>query len=123
LRSAALVLQFALWATRLLSRWLAQRAEAARGTDPEAATTVTLLGFIGRVAIWALALLFGLDQLGFDVTALVAGLGIGGIAVALAVQTSSGICSPRRPSCSTSRSWWATSSLWARMRGRWRRSG
>lgn len=83
---AALVLQFALWGTRLLARWLAQRAEAARGTDPEAATTVTLLGFIGRVVIWALALLFGLDQLGFDVTALVAGLGIGGIAVALAVQ-------------------------------------
>lgn len=83
---AALVLQFALWATRLLTRWLAHRAEAARGTDPEAATTVTLLGFLGRVAIWALALLFGLDQLGFDVTALVAGLGIGGIAVALAVQ-------------------------------------
>ena len=83
---AALVLQFALWGTRLLTRWLAQRAEAARGTDPEAATTVTLLGFIGRVVIWALALLFGLDQLGFDVTALVAGLGIGGIAVALAVQ-------------------------------------
>lgn len=82
----ALVVQFALWATRLLSRWLAMRAEAARGTDPEAATTVTLLGFIGRVAVWALALLLALDQLGFNVTALVAGLGIGGIAVALAVQ-------------------------------------
>jgi len=82
----ALVLQFALWATRLLSRWLAQRAEAARGTDPEAATTVTLLGFVGRVVVWAFALLLGLDQLGFDVTALVAGLGIGGIAVALAMQ-------------------------------------
>jgi small-conductance mechanosensitive channel len=82
----ALVLQFALWATRLLSRWLAQRAEAARGTDPEAATTVTLLGFVGRVVVWAFALLLGLDQLGFNVTALVAGLGIGGIAVALAMQ-------------------------------------
>lgn len=82
----ALVLQFALWATRLLSRWLERRAELARGTDPEAATTVTLLGFIGRVAVWAMALLLGLDQLGFDVTALVAGLGIGGIAVALALQ-------------------------------------
>jgi small-conductance mechanosensitive channel len=82
----ALVLQFALWATRLLSRWLAMRAEAARGTDPEAATTVTLLGFVGRVVVWAFALLLGLDQLGFDVTALVAGLGIGGIAVALAMQ-------------------------------------
>jgi small-conductance mechanosensitive channel len=82
----ALVLQFALWATRLLSRWLERRAEAARGTDPEAATTVTLLGFVGRVVVWSLALLFGLDQLGFDVTALIAGLGIGGIAVALALQ-------------------------------------
>lgn len=82
----ALVMQFALWATRLLSRWLSMRAEAARGTDPEAATTVTLLGFVGRVVVWAFALLLGLDQLGFDVTALVAGLGIGGIAVALALQ-------------------------------------
>ena len=43
-------------------------------------------GWVLFGAIWALALLFGLDQLGFDVTALVAGLGIGGIAVALAVQ-------------------------------------
>lgn len=82
----ALVMQFALWATRLLSRWLSMRAEAARGTDPEVATTVTLLGFVGRVVVWSFALLLGLDQLGFDVTALVAGLGIGGIAVALALQ-------------------------------------
>jgi small-conductance mechanosensitive channel len=82
----ALVMQFALWATRLLSRWLSMRAEAARGTDPEVATTVTLLGFIGRFAVWAMALLLALDQLGFNVTALVAGLGIGGIAVALALQ-------------------------------------
>ena len=82
----ALVLQFALWATRLLSAWLEQRAAVARGADAEAATTVTLLGFVGRVAVWTLALLLALDQLGLDVTALVAGLGIGGVAVALAVQ-------------------------------------
>jgi small-conductance mechanosensitive channel len=82
----ALALQFALWGTRVLDRWLALRAETARGSDPEAATTVGLLGFIGRVVVWALTLLFALAQLGFDITALVAGLGIGGIAVALAVQ-------------------------------------
>jgi small-conductance mechanosensitive channel len=82
----ALVVQFALWATRLLQHWLALRADATRSTDPEAATTVTLLGFVGRVVVWALALLLALDQLGVDVTALVAGLGIGGIAVALALQ-------------------------------------
>jgi small-conductance mechanosensitive channel len=82
----ALALQFALWGTRILERWLTTRAAAARGADPEAATTVDLLGFIGRVVVWALTLLFALSQLGFDITALVAGLGIGGIAVALAVQ-------------------------------------
>lgn len=41
---------------------------------------------IGIFAIWIAGLLFLLDNLGFDVTAVVAGLGIGGIAVALAAQ-------------------------------------
>lgn len=39
-----------------------------------------------RVVIWAVGLVFLLDNLGFDITAVVAGLGIGGIAVALAAQ-------------------------------------
>ncbi|HEX5092149.1 MAG TPA: mechanosensitive ion channel family protein [Burkholderiales bacterium] len=82
----AVVAQFALWVNRWLLQWLALRAEAARSVDPAATTTVNLLGFVGRVVVWAMALLLALDQLGFNVTALVAGLGIGGIAVALAVQ-------------------------------------
>src|SRR3546814_2233093 len=36
--------------------------------------------------LWTMLLLLGLDNLGVDVTAMVAGLGVGGIAVALAVQ-------------------------------------
>ncbi|MGH8709284.1 MAG: mechanosensitive ion channel family protein, partial [Burkholderiales bacterium] len=82
----ALVAQFALWTNRWVLQWLALRAETARAVDPAATTTVNLLGFVARVVVWALALLLALDQLGFNVTALVAGLGIGGIAVALAVQ-------------------------------------
>jgi small-conductance mechanosensitive channel len=82
----ALVAQFAVWVNRWLLQWLSLRAEAARAIDPAATTTVNLLGFVGRVLVWAMALLLALDQLGFNVTALVAGLGIGGIAVALAVQ-------------------------------------
>jgi small-conductance mechanosensitive channel len=82
----ALVVQFAVWANRLVLRWLALRAQAARATDPAGATTVNLFGFVARIVVWSLALLVALDQLGFNVTALVAGLGIGGIAVALAVQ-------------------------------------
>jgi MscS family membrane protein len=41
-----------------------------------------------KVIVLALAVLMALDNLGFDVTALVAGLGIGGIALALAAQKS-----------------------------------
>jgi small-conductance mechanosensitive channel len=44
------------------------------------------MGFVGRLVLWAVVLLLVLDNLGVDVTALVAGLGVGGIAVALAVQ-------------------------------------
>jgi small-conductance mechanosensitive channel len=47
---------------------------------------LSVLGFIARVALWSILLLMILDNLGFNITALVASLGIGGIAVALALQ-------------------------------------
>lgn len=40
-----------------------------------------------QVIIWLTGFLFLIDNLGYDITTLVAGLGIGGIAVALAAQT------------------------------------
>jgi small-conductance mechanosensitive channel len=40
-----------------------------------------------NIIIWALGLMFLLDNLGFKITSVVAGLGIGGIAIALAAQT------------------------------------
>lgn len=39
-----------------------------------------------KVVMWGLGLLFLLDNMGYDVTTIVAGLGIGGIAIALAAQ-------------------------------------
>ena len=42
---------------------------------------------LARIIIWGVALVFLLDNLGFDISAVVAGLGIGGIAVALAAQS------------------------------------
>jgi len=41
---------------------------------------------IVSVIIWALGLVFLMDNWGFDVTAIITGLGIGGIAIALATQ-------------------------------------
>ena len=81
-----LLLQAGVWANRWLTRWLGQRLELSREREPKEATALGLLGFSARIAVWSLVVLLSLEQLGFDITALIAGLGIGGVAVALAVQ-------------------------------------
>ncbi|MBI4348069.1 MAG: mechanosensitive ion channel family protein [Elusimicrobia bacterium] len=54
--------------------------------DPAALHTRRTMTLIVNSAIWVLAVLFALSNLGFNITSMVAGLGIGGIAVALAAQ-------------------------------------
>lgn len=83
----ALLAQAGLWANRLIVLWMEQKAAVSRESAPEGATALSLLTFAAQVALWAMVLLAALDQLGFNITALVAGLGIGGVAVALAVQS------------------------------------
>ncbi|MCQ9207107.1 MAG: mechanosensitive ion channel family protein [Omnitrophica bacterium] len=41
---------------------------------------------VAKVVVWGLAIMFLLDNLGFKISAVIAGLGIGGVAVALAAQ-------------------------------------
>jgi small-conductance mechanosensitive channel len=82
----ALLVQVALWANRGIAVWLRHYVQTKRETDAAGATTVGVLGFIGRVAVWAIVVLMIIDNLGVNITALVASLGIGGVAVALAVQ-------------------------------------
>jgi small-conductance mechanosensitive channel len=82
----ALLVQVALWGNRGIVLWLNDYLKRTRETDAAGATTVSVLGFIARVALWAVLLLMILDNLGFNITTLVASLGIGGIAVALALQ-------------------------------------
>jgi small-conductance mechanosensitive channel len=57
-----------------------------RGKD--IATERSLNGILKviKIIIWALAIVFFLDNLGFKISAVIAGLGIGGVAVALAAQ-------------------------------------
>ncbi|WP_166827659.1 mechanosensitive ion channel family protein [Thalassoroseus pseudoceratinae] len=81
----ALVLQAAIWMNALIKfgmeRYIKLRAE-----DASAITTAKAIAFLVRCALWAVALLMVLSNLGVDVTTLVASLGVGGIAVALAAQ-------------------------------------
>lgn len=82
----ALLVQAGLWAGALINSVVADYHKKAQKEHPADATTLTLIGLAGRTAVWALVVLLVLDNLGVNITALVAGLGIGGIAVALAMQ-------------------------------------
>lgn len=86
LATVATLLQVGLWLAALLDYWVANSRRRAAATDLGAATSLSALSFIGKLLLWLVMLLFILDNLGINVTALVASLGIGGIAVALAVQ-------------------------------------
>ena len=82
----ALFWQAGVWAAEATAAWLDRKRRRSMATDRAAVGSIGIIGFILNVVIWALVLLLTLDNLGVDITALVAGLGIGGIAVALAVQ-------------------------------------
>ncbi len=84
--TVALFIQLALWADRIASAVLTWRL-APLQTKSAMRNALSLIQFFVRVAVWSLALLLLFENLGFDVTALVAGLGIGGIAIALAAQS------------------------------------
>jgi len=57
-----------------------------RFQDPTRRQAFDLIAKIAKGVLWAFAVLLVLSNLGFDITSLVAGLGIGGIAIALALQ-------------------------------------
>ncbi|MBI5428548.1 MAG: mechanosensitive ion channel family protein [Nitrospinae bacterium] len=80
------LLQAGIWLGWLISFWVNETIKGKKEEDPAGATTIGALGFLLRLALWGAVLLLALDNLGFNITALVAGLGVGGIAVALAVQ-------------------------------------
>ena len=82
----ALLLQLAIWGNAAIGVTLTRYAERKMEEDAAGATTVAFIGFLLRLGLWLLIALVALDTAGIDITALVAGLGIGGIAVALATQ-------------------------------------
>jgi len=81
----ASALQAAIWAREIIIGVIRGRV----GEDPGASTlgnAMSLIRVLVSVAVFAIAIIVILDNLGVNVTALVAGLGIGGIAIGLAAQ-------------------------------------
>jgi small-conductance mechanosensitive channel len=81
----AFAFQGAIWARELVLGAIGRRA----GDDPAetaVGNAIAVIRVLVSVALFAIAIIVILDNLGVNVTALVAGLGIGGIAIGLAAQ-------------------------------------
>ncbi len=79
------LLQVGLWAGRAV-RFYLETKEQERGPDRVFAGSLDIINFVARIFIWSFVLLVALDNMGVNITALLAGLGVGGVAVALALQ-------------------------------------
>lgn len=82
----ALLVQIAVWGNTVIDLWVARTTVRRLQQDAGSVTTVAALGYFARFVLWSLILLLALDNMGVNITALIAGLGITGVAVALAVQ-------------------------------------
>ena len=81
------VYQAAIWASVAVQRAIDRAKQRRLADDPSSVTAFGLMSFFGKIAVWTAALLIVLDNLGVEITALIAGLGVGGIAVAFALQS------------------------------------
>ena len=82
----ALIIQGGIWLSAAVGAWLENFRNEKRDKDAAALTTMSAASFVIRLVLWSVVLLLALDNLGVEIAPLIAGLGVGGIAVALAVQ-------------------------------------
>lgn len=80
-------LQAGRWLTSLVDHWVHTQISAVpEGEVSRRATLTTLSGFV-KVAIWVIVVLIILDNIpNFNLSSIIAGLGLGGIAIGLASQ-------------------------------------
>lgn len=82
----AMLVQVGFWGSGFTDYYIGKRLAA---LGPEAGASIThvkSLGFLAKSILWVLLVILAADNLGFDPTTIIAGLGIGGIAIALALQ-------------------------------------
>ncbi|MEO7962502.1 MAG: mechanosensitive ion channel family protein [Gemmatimonadaceae bacterium] len=80
----AVLLQIARWGNTIINFWIRRWTRSRGGSE---SATFNAISVMARGALWIIILLLALvNVLDYDVTALITGLGIGGVAIALAVQ-------------------------------------
>jgi small-conductance mechanosensitive channel len=84
--TVALILQLAIWVRELVLVLIARRAQQGDADHSALTSAMGIIRLLVTVVIGAIAIIVIFDNLGVNVTGLVAGLGIGGIAIGLAAQ-------------------------------------
>lgn len=85
--TVACAFQGAIWLREIILGMIERRALASEDAGSETlANAMTLIRLLVTVVVFAVAAIMVLDNLGVNVTGLIAGLGIGGIAIGLAAQ-------------------------------------
>lgn len=82
----AAVIQVAIWLREIILGLIERRASANGDTHETLASAMALIRLLVSFALFAIASIVILDNLGINVTGLVTGLGVGGIAIGLAAQ-------------------------------------
>lgn len=83
----ALLFQVAFWCSGIISYYTGKLLKEEENQTGEKITQIKAVSFVTEVSLWVIIILLIASNLGFNITTLIAGLGIGGIAVALALQS------------------------------------
>jgi small-conductance mechanosensitive channel len=78
--------QIAIWSHHLLDKYISSAFNKKMQRNRAAASSISLIQFLARMILFTIIFLFTLSNLGIRITTIIAGLGVGGIAVALALQ-------------------------------------
>lgn len=81
-----LLLQIGFWGSGLISYFTDRRINKESFLSGSKVTQIRVVRFIGKLFLWITIVLLVIDNLGFNITTLITGIGIGGIAITLAVQ-------------------------------------
>jgi len=82
----AVALQLGIFVSAIVRIVIDREAQSRALKEEEDISSIGIIRFLAQLAVWTVVLLLALSNLGVNVNGLVASLGIGGIAVALAAQ-------------------------------------
>ncbi len=82
-----ILIQIGLWAVEFIEFWLTRRAVTAKGETASQRAPVAAISILVKIIVWILVIILVLENIpGIHITTLIASLGIGGIAIGLALQ-------------------------------------